>query len=191
MQSLNIDPRLTGEHNPYRALLFKLTKKGYKTPRLKAPFNLWRVGERDEISRLAKLVPGFDKSTAATIRDRIAKELYRALPLDEKEEWCQRAAENYDTDKCSYDKHMKDPPSTQPEDRQMYVLSPNRVRVPNRLTYFSCIQGLSKFAQNICDLIAEATGMKVTLLAGGPEPAQQGRLQMIRYVYYIPCPLPY
>jgi len=88
MQSQNIDPRQMGEHNPYRALLFKLTRKGYKLPRLKAPSNLWHVGERDEISKLAKLVPGFNKSTAATIRDRIAKELYGALPSEEKQEWC-------------------------------------------------------------------------------------------------------
>lgn len=32
------------------------------------------------------------------------------------------------------------------------------------------------------DLIAEATGWKVSLIAGGPEPALGGRLNTMRYV---------
>jgi len=124
MKSQSPDPRDTGEHNPYRALLFKLTGKGYKLPRLKAPFNLWRVGERDEISRLAKLEPGFNKKNAAATRDRIAKNLFDLESPEEKEEWSTRAAELYDEEKIKYDRHMKEPPSTRPEDRQMYVLLP-------------------------------------------------------------------
>ena len=102
-------------------LLFKLTKKGYTLLRLKAPFNLWRVSERNEISRLAKLEPGYDKKNAATIWDRIAKGLFDLLSSEEKSEWSTRAGELYHKEKCNYDRHMKDPPSTQPEDRQMYV----------------------------------------------------------------------
>jgi len=121
MKSQNPDPHDMGEHNPYRALLFKLTKKGYKMPRLKAPFNLWRVGERDEISRLAKLDPGFNKNTAAAIRDRIAKSLFEELSSEEKEEWAICAAELYNEEKINYARHMKEGPSTRPEDRQTYV----------------------------------------------------------------------
>jgi len=33
-------------------------------------------------------------------------------------------------------------------------------------------------------MIAEATGMVATLIVGGPEPAQAGRLQVIRYVVF-------
>ena len=122
MKARSPDPRDTGEHNPYRALLFKLTKKGYKLPRLKAPFNLWRVGEREEISRLAKLEPGFNKKNAATTRDRIAKTLFEELSSEEKEEWSTRAADLFDEEKTNYDRHMKEGPSTRPEDRQTYVL---------------------------------------------------------------------
>ena len=35
-----------------------------------------------------------------------------------------------------------------------------------------------RFAQPILDLISEATSWKTTLLAGGPEPAHEGRLNV-------------
>jgi len=44
-----------------------------------------------------------------------------------------------------------------------------------------CIQNLTKFVQPILDGICAVTGWKVSLIAGGPEPSQGGRLNMIRY----------
>lgn len=44
------------------------------------------------------------------------------------------------------------------------------------------IQSLASFVEPILDLIADHTGWKVTLIAGGPEPADAGRLNMIRCV---------
>lgn len=49
---------------------------------------------------------------------------------------------------------------------------------------FRCIGRLSGFAQPFLDLICEHTGMKATLLVGGPEPADGGRLNIIRYVIF-------
>ena len=56
----------------------------------------------------------------------------------------------------------------------------------NQATYlsFRCIQGLTKFVQPILDGICAATGWKATFIAGGPEPAHGGRLNVLRYV---PC----
>ena len=41
--------------------------------------------------------------------------------------------------------------------------------------------------QPILDLISEYSGWKLTLLAGGPEPADAGRLNMVRYVFALMC----
>lgn len=49
---------------------------------------------------------------------------------------------------------------------------------------FRIIESLSSFAEPILDLIAEHTGWKVTLLAGGPEPADGGRLNIMRSVVH-------
>ena len=48
-----------------------------------------------------------------------------------------------------------------------------------------CIQGLVQFAQPILDLICEATGWKCSLIAGGPEPAHGGWLNIIRHVLIL------
>ena len=45
-----------------------------------------------------------------------------------------------------------------------------------------------RFAQPILDLICDATGWKCSLIAGGPEPAHGGRLNIIRYVFSITRP---
>jgi hypothetical protein len=44
----------------------------------------------------------------------------------------------------------------------------------------SCIQGLATFVQLILDGISALTGLQVTMLAGGPEPADGGHLNVIR-----------
>lgn len=49
---------------------------------------------------------------------------------------------------------------------------------------FRCIQGLVRFAQPILDMICDVTGWKCTLVAGGPEPAHGGRLNVIRYFFH-------
>ena len=40
---------------------------------------------------------------------------------------------------------------------------------------------MSKFVAPFLDMLGEATGLKVSLFAGGPEPADGGRLNLIRY----------
>lgn len=52
------------------------------------------------------------------------------------------------------------------------------------LSYFvsRCIEGLIRLGQPIIEAMAEATGMNLALYAGGPEPANGGRLSIIRCV---------
>ena len=54
---------------------------------------------------------------------------------------------------------------------------------------FRVISHIPSFAQPILDLIAEYSGWKVTLIAGGPEPADAGRLNMCRQVIPADAPL--
>ena len=46
----------------------------------------------------------------------------------------------------------------------------------------SCIEWLASFAQPILDLIQQYTGMYPTLIVGGPEPADGGRVNIIRFI---------
>lgn len=59
------------------------------------------------------------------------------------------------------------------------VFIPHSVTRPKHIIC-RCIEQLVYFAQPILDLIAEATGWKVTLVAGGPQPADEGLLHVVR-----------
>lgn len=46
------------------------------------------------------------------------------------------------------------------------------------------IEGLVGVVQPFLDLVCRYTGMKATMIVGGPEPADRGRLNIIRYVQH-------
>lgn len=52
------------------------------------------------------------------------------------------------------------------------------------LCSFSVIAALPTILEPIFDLLAEYTGWRFSGIAGGPEPADGGRLNMIMYVQY-------
>jgi len=122
MKDHDINPKDTGEHNPYRALLFKLTKKNYKPPRQKTPVNHWRVAHRDEINAIANRTEHRSKEALA-VRDRIARTEFNKLPQEEQEEWIQHAKDCHVAALAQYKRDINGPVSTDPEDRQRYVVS--------------------------------------------------------------------
>lgn len=71
--------------------------------------------------------------------------------------------------------------------RQILLLdkSEYRITLDQTTSHFRhpgrCIEGIVGFSQPILDLICAHTGMKATLIVGGPEPADGGRLNIIRY----------
>ncbi|KAF9543145.1 hypothetical protein CPC08DRAFT_649983, partial [Agrocybe pediades] len=97
----------------------------------------------------------------AGIREKVVKDLYSNVPDDEKAVFETRAAAEHEKAIRKWKAEMEGPISTNPEDRQR------------------CIQGLVRFTQPILDLICEATGWKATLIAGGPEPAHNGQLNVV------------
>ncbi|KAF9471899.1 hypothetical protein BDN70DRAFT_819435 [Pholiota conissans] len=97
----------------------------------------------------------------AGIRTQIYKEAYDSLDKEERDEWDNKAVKQYEDALAQYERALDAPPSTTPEDRQRIIT------------------GLPKFTQPILDMIADYTGWKATLIAGGPEPADNGRLNMV------------
>ncbi|KAF8199484.1 hypothetical protein BJ912DRAFT_844898 [Pholiota molesta] len=102
-----------------------------------------------------------NKGGFAALRDKVAKELYAALDDEEKEEWKKQAKEEHKASVAAWKRDTEGSFPTDPADRQR------------------CIYGLVNFMQPILDLICEATGWKATFIAGGPEPAHGGRLNVI------------
>ncbi|PPQ98301.1 hypothetical protein CVT26_013496 [Gymnopilus dilepis] len=156
--------KLNGPHNPYRALLFKLTGQQFDRPRAKTPCNLWRKTQREAIESQVKTLSAespVPKTGLAALRDRVARDMFDELPEEEKQKWKFRAQQESADALKTWEKELKSPPSTAPEDRQR------------------CILGLVRFVQPVLDLVCEATGWKASFIAGGPEPAHDGKLNII------------
>jgi len=109
--------------------------------------------------------------------------MFERLDKDEKEQWEAQAKEEHHELLTKWEDDTTKPPSTDPADRQRYVPFMCYILLyPFSDHLLRCIQGLASFAKPILDLICEATGWKASLIAGGPEPAHEGRLNIIRYV---------
>ncbi|KAF8173489.1 hypothetical protein BJ912DRAFT_859330 [Pholiota molesta] len=171
MKDNDLNPKESGAYNPYNAIFTKLTGKEVNRPRCKTAVNVWRKTHREEIEaelkrRLGDLAGKRDQLAAE--RDRIARAMFSKLDDEEQRQWKSAAQAEHNEAMKEYKKELDlaHTPSTSPEDRQR------------------CIQGLVHFTQPILDSICAATGWKATLIVGGPEPAEDGRLNILRQVIH-------
>lgn len=176
-------------NDPMSVLMSKLTGVSLTRPRLKTAYNLWGPENRYDIDPIfvQRVREGnVPVSRQAALRSSIYKEYFDALPEEEKQIWISRAEEEHQDALKKVEDALKSGPSTSPADRQRWVAS--AASVIHLLTnIFLCrvINSIGKFVEPILDLIAEHTGWKLSVIAGGPEPAKGGRLNMIRY--FISC----
>ncbi|KAF8875013.1 hypothetical protein CPB84DRAFT_1752823 [Gymnopilus junonius] len=136
MKDHDVDSKANGAHNPYGALLYKLTGKEFVRPRAKTACNVWRKTQRAEIEAKVKALAA-EKS--------IGKSAEQESGVAQK----------------AWEEEVSNPASKAPQDHQR------------------CILGLIRFMHPILDLICKATGWKASFIAGGPEPAHEGKLNII------------
>ena len=110
--------------------------------------------------------------------------MFERLPAEEQAEWTEQAKEEHEAALTRWKAENKGKCSTTPTDCQRYIWSSNFWYCWH-LPSPRCIQGLVHFMQPILDLICEATGWMCSLIAGGPEPAHVGCLNMIRLVIFV------
>ncbi|KAM6489701.1 hypothetical protein JOM56_014724 [Amanita muscaria] len=154
----------SGALDPYSLLLHKLTGVGVSKPRKKAAYNVWAKTQAELIEEKAKgevTRSNLKAKDLANICCQIMRRLFHALPPEEQKEWESQAMEDHKNATEEWEKAIKAAPSTRQEDHQL------------------CIEHLPKFVQPILDLICEHTGWKATLIAGGPEPADGGQLNVL------------
>ncbi|KJA18011.1 hypothetical protein HYPSUDRAFT_205740 [Hypholoma sublateritium FD-334 SS-4] len=153
-----------GSNDPMAILMSKLTGNSLQRPRLKTPYNLWGPSNRcfvDPVFAERVKEGNVPAKGQAALRSSIYKELFEELPEDERREWVERAEREHQQALDKADAALKSGPSTAPEDRQRII------------------ECLPKFFQPILDMVAEHTGWTATLITGGPEPADGGRLNVV------------
>ncbi|KAF9553007.1 hypothetical protein CPC08DRAFT_767853 [Agrocybe pediades] len=166
MKDHDLDPKDSGLHNPYHTLFYKLTGRAVNRPRRKPAINVWRRAHNQEIEDATKvevLKRGAKKSEVASLREKAARKLYDKLSSEEQMTFEQQARDEYDVDLARWKEDMDGPLSQSPESRQQYVHT-----------------GSHTFMQPILDMASEAMGQwKCMFIAGGPEPAHRGRLNVL------------
>ncbi|KAK7017006.1 SERTA domain-containing protein 3 [Paramarasmius palmivorus] len=97
------------------------------------------------------------------VRQEVVKGVYDAMKDKEKKPWEEAVEKDWTARLEKYKASVNAGFSTEPAARQ------------------DCIMRLPAFVQPILDGITEATGMHCTMLVGGPEPADMGRLNLVSF----------
>jgi hypothetical protein len=121
MKDQDMDPKESGAQNPYRILLHKLTGASIQKPRLKSATNVWRKTQRKEIDAEVKKIAKRDnipRGSMAATRDKVARDIFEALPSDEKAQWVEQAKEEHETALAKWKEESEGNCSTSSEDRQ-------------------------------------------------------------------------
>ncbi|PPQ77572.1 hypothetical protein CVT26_006110 [Gymnopilus dilepis] len=164
MKDQDSDPMEPSPTNPYNSLIFQLSGKEPTRPRKKTAVNVWRKSQRHNIEvrvkNLAK-TQGIPNDRLAALRDKVARDMFHALPLDQQDKWKKQAEEESVAANEEWERLRKSGPSKKPEDRQI------------------CIQSVVRVTQPFIDTLSESTGWNWTLIGGGPEPAHGGQLNII------------
>ncbi|KAF7321067.1 hypothetical protein HMN09_00194100 [Mycena chlorophos] len=162
-QSFGRDPT----KDPYARIVLRLS--GYNPPRkARQPFQQfmkekyatdiapivqmrWSQKQQNDLSLIGRL-------PKAGFRAEVAKDIFRTLPLAERDGYAQRARSIAEQEKAAYEQALRFAPSTAPVDR------------------LAAINRLPDFIGPILQEIYNVTGWHATLIAGGPHPELGGRI---------------
>ncbi|PPQ76699.1 hypothetical protein CVT26_004469 [Gymnopilus dilepis] len=172
MKDQELDPKESGVNNPYYSLIFAITGKEAGKPRRRTAVNVWRKTKRAAIELQVKKIAeetGVSKDRWATLRDKVARDMFNELPKVEQEQWDQQAKLESDFAMEQWKNTMLGEPPNTNTDYQMSAI----------LKSFRAIQGLVRVAKPFLDFVCKATGWKASIIAGGPEPAHGGKLNVM------------
>ncbi|KAF9470225.1 hypothetical protein BDN70DRAFT_902281, partial [Pholiota conissans] len=155
-----------GCEDPLVVLMTKIAGIPLKKPRMRTAHNVWSQENRQLVDAIFDeriRIEDVPLTKRAGVRMQVYKECFDKLDLEVKRTYEKKAAEEHRLAIEKIELELNSPPSQDPADRQQVL------------------KGLPTFVQPILDLISDYTGWKATLLVGGPEPADQGRLNMMSF----------
>ncbi|KDR65220.1 hypothetical protein GALMADRAFT_217639 [Galerina marginata CBS 339.88] len=151
----------TDNSDPMFVLTCRLLGKSTKKPRKPIPYNLWGRENKGAVKNGYALAARGQSQHDIGAETKVKQDLYAKQPDTVKKQYEKMAERAHNDMLKEWKLNLTRPASTDPESRQV------------------CIDGIASFMQPILDLVVEFTGMPVTLLMGGPEPAAKGRMNII------------
>jgi hypothetical protein len=118
MKDQDLDPHDPSAHNPYCTLLHKLTGTSIKKPQQTPPANIWWKTQHKEIDIKAKKLVNTPHSQHAAVWDKLAQDMFKQLPQEERNQWIEQAKEEYEVALARWKEDTEGNPLTTPEDCQ-------------------------------------------------------------------------
>ncbi|PPQ81535.1 hypothetical protein CVT26_011043 [Gymnopilus dilepis] len=147
--------------DPMTILKLRLLGKPPVRPRKSTDYNLWAKDHADKVAKEYAIAANGKKGMNLKLRGRVLQKLFKEESKAVQAAYAVRAEEEHKAIIKKWEDVMQGPPSTTPESQQV------------------CINNLASLMQPILDLLVAHTGMRFTMLGGGPEPAAGGRLNII------------
>ncbi|PPQ96210.1 hypothetical protein CVT26_005615 [Gymnopilus dilepis] len=170
MRNRKFEARESADTKLVEALLNALTGTATSRPRQKTPFNAWRKTQRTLIDERVKSIAekqGIASDHLVALRLNVGREMFDGLSAQEKEYWKSQAKLESEEELQQWKLRNSDPsvetddPPNSAKDCQFAILA------------------LVRVAKAVVDCIEKTTGWKATLIAGGPEPAREGRINIM------------
>lgn len=120
MKDHHVDPKETGDRNPFWLLICKLSNKSPDRPRRKTAVNIWRKTERAAIEAKVRKY-NVPKGQLAALRDKIARQMFAKLPPETREHWELLAESEHRVAIEKWEDEMHAGFSKDPADRQRCV----------------------------------------------------------------------
>ncbi len=151
-------------------LATQLTGHPVQKPRLKTAYNVWGPHNRcfiDPIFKQRVREGNIPAKQQAALCSALYKELFEELPEEEQKEWTERAENEHreaveSARQCSEVRPVYSSRGSTKVRRILLLHSKFLHSCPIRI-----IENISQFMQPILDLLADHTGWKISLMAGG------------------------
>lgn len=116
---------MEGTSDPYSILLTQLTGQTADKPRKPIAYNLYAMENQTVVEPSVQAAKEhFSKREYAGIRAKTVKALFDELPKEEREEWEKKAKRQHKMALEKWELKENLQPSTDPQDRQQYMIFP-------------------------------------------------------------------
>jgi hypothetical protein len=102
----------------HRALAYNLTGPSLPRPRLRTPANVWRKTQRTAIDQAVKRQGVVPRNEQVKVRDKVAREMFENLPIEERDLWAKQAKEEHEAALEAWKTETQVTPSSEPADQQ-------------------------------------------------------------------------
>ena len=102
----------------YRAFAYNLTGPSIPRPRLRSPANVWRKTQRATIDQAVKRQGVVPRNELLKLRDKVAREMFENLPIEERDQWAKQAKEEHEAAVEAWKNDTQVTPSSEPADQQ-------------------------------------------------------------------------